>query len=163
MISIKTNFKSQLKNWRDFMVMSLIFVPVMLYLYYQNGPRGLFIFYIFILIDFVFTAYLSIQYYIKNKGEEFTIYTDKIVKIKNGVSVVYYNTDITKIVICKSANMDSWGIPYTTFETFRIARVYLNNGKNFIMTNALEYDIEKPLSILQEVKFERRKGFSFFI
>jgi hypothetical protein len=59
--------------------------------------------------------------------------------------------------------MDKWGIPYTAFETFRIARVYLKDGNSFIMTNLLEYDLEKPLSILQGVKFERRKGFSFFI
>jgi hypothetical protein len=31
------------------------------------------------------------------------------------------------------------------------------------MTNLLEYDLEKPLNILKNVKFERRKGFSFFI
>jgi hypothetical protein len=31
------------------------------------------------------------------------------------------------------------------------------------MTNLLAYDIEKALGILEGIKFERKKGFSFFI
>ena len=72
-------------------------------------------------------------------------------------------TDISKVVICKSANLDKWGVPYTTFESFRLARVYLKSGQVFILTNLLEHDIEKPLRELQGVKFERRKGLSFFL
>ena len=59
--------------------------------------------------------------------------------------------------------MDQWGIPYSTFESFRIAIVVLTDGNQFILTNLLEYDLEKPLKSLQNVKFERRKGFSYFI
>jgi hypothetical protein len=59
--------------------------------------------------------------------------------------------------------MDKWGIPYTTFESFRIARVYLKNGNYFIMTNLLEYDLESSFITLKDVPIERRKGFSFFI
>lgn len=164
MYNLKINFKSQIKNWNDFFWLSVIFISVIIFLYYRDGNNiGFIAFYIFIAIQFLFTIYLQIAYYIKNCDEEFLIKNDRIEKIKKGNIEIYLAADIKKIVICKSANMDRWSIPYTTFESFRVARVYLNNGSNFIMTNLLEYDLEVPLQILQGVVFERRKGFSFFI
>ncbi len=120
-------------------------------------------FLVFIIIQFSFTLYLHLFYYLKNRGEEFIIENDRVERIKNGEKQIFYSIDIKKIVICKSANLDKWGIPYSAFESFRCARVYLNDGSNFILTNLLEYNLEKPLRILQGVKFERRRGFSFFI
>lgn len=164
MKSIKINFKSQLQNWNDFFWLALIFISITIYLYNRDGYNiGFIAFYGFLIVQFSFTLYLHLAYYLKNRGEEFIIENDRIERTKNGKKQIFYSTDIKKIVICKSANMDKWGIPYTTFESFRIARVILNNNNYFIMTNLLEYDIEKPLSILKNVKFERRKGFSFFI
>jgi hypothetical protein len=163
LIKLEPNIKSLIKNWSPFLKLILIFAVVIIWFYYQNELKGLFIFYIFILIQFLFTAYLSVRYYYLNKGEIFTISNDGITKVKNNISNTYETDDIKKIVICKSANMDARGIPYTTFEEFRLARVYLKNGNNFTMTNILEHDIEQPLSILKDVQFERRKGFSFFI
>lgn len=164
MKSIKINFKSQLQNWNDFFLQTIMFIPLCIYLYNKYGDtNGFIVFYVFLTIQFSFTLYLHIVYYLKNKGQEFIIREDRIERIKSGKRELFHSLDINKIVICKSANMDKWGIPYTTFESFRIARVYLNNGTYFIMTNLLEYDLEKPLNILKNVKFERRKGFSFFI
>ena len=161
---LKINLKSQKKNWEDFFLQIIILIPFAIYSYYKYEiGMVLYPFYVFIVIQFIFTIYLHVVYYLKNKGEEFIIEKDRIVRIKNGNESVFNSSDIKKIVICKSANMDKWGIPYTTFESFRLARVYLNDGRYFIMTNLLEYDLEKPLHILQGVKFERRKGFSFFI
>jgi hypothetical protein len=164
MKSIKINFKSQLQNWNDFFLQFVIFGIIIIFLYFRDGYNlGFLSFIVLIIVDFIFTLYLHIVYYLKNKGQEFIIGEDRIERIKNGKREVFPSSDINKIVICKSANLDKWGIPYTTFESFRVARVYLNNGTYFIMTNLLEYDLEKPLSILKNVKFERRKGFSFFI
>lgn len=164
MESMKINFISQLHNWSSFFLQIIILVPFASYSYYKYKiDMVLYPFYIFLAIQFSFTLYLHIAYYLKNRREEFIIEDDKIVKIKNGKEEIFHSSDIKKIVICKSANMDKWGIPYTTFESFRIARVYLNDGTNFIMTNLLEYDLERPLQLLKGVKFERRKGFSFFI
>jgi hypothetical protein len=164
MKSIKINFKSQLQNWNDFFLQIIILIPFASYSYYKYRiDMVLYPFYVLITVDFIFTLYLHIVYYLKNKGQEFLISEDRIERIKNGKKEVFHTSDIDKIVICKSANMDKWGIPYTTFESFRVARIYLNNGTYFIMTNLLEYDLEKPLSIVKNVKFERRKGFSFFI
>lgn len=163
-MTLKINLKSQKKNWEDFFLQILILIPFAFYSYYKYKINMvLYPFYVFILIQFIFTIYLHIVYYLKNKGEEFIIEKDKIVRVKNSKESVFNSSDIKKIVICKSANMDKWGIPYTTFESFRVARVYLNNGNVFILTNLLAYDLEKPLRTLQGVKFERRKGFSFFI
>lgn len=120
-------------------------------------------FYVFIGVQFVFTVYIHIRYFLKNKREIFLICEDRIQRIKNNDTEIFLVSDIKKIVICKSANMDNWGMPYTTFESFRVAKIYLKDDRSFIMTNLLEYDIEKPLKILKGVKFERRKGFSFFI
>lgn len=161
---LKINMKSQIQNWYDFILQTLIFIPLYIYLLIRDGHNSAFIgFYAFLFIQFIFTIYLHIVYYLKNKGEEFIIEKDKIVRIKNSTECVFNSSDIKKIVICKSANMDKWGIPYTTFESFRVARIYLNDGTSFILTNLLAYDLEKPLRTLQGVKFERRKGFSFFI
>lgn len=141
-----------------------MFIPLCIYLYNKYGDtNGFIVFYVFLAIQFYFTFYLHIVYFLKNKGQEFKVREDRIEKIEDSEAKIFHSTDIKKIVICKSANMDKWGIPYTTFECFRIARIYLKNGDNFIMTNLLDYDIEKPFSILKNVPFERRKGFSFFI
>ena len=163
MISIKPNFKSQLRNWSDFIQQIIILLPFYLYSYYQNGDSVLIVYYVFILIQLLPTIYLTIMYFVENRGEEFIISENKIVKIDNGISKSYDNFEIKKVVICKSATKDKGGIPFSTFETFRLARVYLKDGSNFIMTNSLEYDIEKPISILKGIVIERRKGFSFFI
>lgn len=162
-MKLKINFINHIKNWRDFVLQLIIFSAIMIFLYYKNGYSGLFIFLIYLGVDFIFTFYLHIAYYLKNRGEEFLIEHNRIVRIKDNKQEIFYSEDIKKIVICKSANQDKWGIPYTTFETFRLARIFLKNGEVMILTNLLEYDIEEPLKILKNVKFERRKGFSFFI
>lgn len=161
---MKINFKNQIRNWYDFFLQTILFIPLCIYLYFKHGDtNGFIVFYVFIAIQLFFTCYVHIKYYIQNKGEEFIIESDRIERIKANQKEIFLASEIKKIVICKSANMDKWGIPYSTFESFRLARVYLNDGSNFIMTNLLEYDIEKPLSLLKNVTFERRKGFSFFI
>ena len=164
MKSIKINFKSQIQNWKDFFLQIVILIPFAIYSYNKYRiDMVLYPFLVFIFIQFSFTLYLHLSYYLMNRGEVFIIENYRIERTKNGEIQIFYSTDIKKIVICKSANMDKWGILYSSFESFRCARVYLNDGSHFIMTNLLEYDLEQPLSILQGVKFERRKGFSFFI
>lgn len=162
-MTLKITLKKHIKEWYDFFLMILIFLIIMTFFYLKNGADYLFVFYVGLGIQLIPTAYLHIMYYLENKGEEYCIKKDKIIRIKNQKKEIYNSNDIKRIVICKSASQEGWGIPYTTFETFRLAKVYLKNGNNFIITNLLEYDIEKPLKILQNVKFERRKGFSFFI
>jgi hypothetical protein len=161
---LKINTKSQIQNWYDFILQTLIFIPLYIYLLIRDGYNNAFIvIYVFLFIQFSFTIYLHIKYFLKNKNEEYIIHSDRIIRIKKSKESIFNSSDIKKIVICKSANMDKWGIPYTTFESFRVARIYLNDGTGFILTNLLAYDLEKPLRALQGVKFERRKGFSFFI
>lgn len=161
---LKFNLKSQLQNWYDFFVLVLMLFFGAFYAYYEY--RIILVLYPFFFIAFVqfsFTFYLHLTYYVKNKGEAFLIQHDRIERIKNRKTEIFFAEDIAKIVICKSANLDKWGIPYTTFECFRLARVYLKSGQVFILTNLLEHDIEKPLGVLRGVRFERRKGLSFFI
>lgn len=161
--SLKPNLKSQFRNWNDFIWQVIILLPFYLYSYYEHGEKPLIVYNIFVLVELIPTAYLSVRYFMENRKQEYVIYENKIVKIQDGLSTSYQASEIKRIVVCKSASKDKGGFPFSTFETFRLARVYLNNGTNFIITNSLEYDIEKPLLILKDVKFERRKGFSFFI
>lgn len=162
-MTLKMTPKTHIKEWYDFFLQTIIFTLGIIYIAYKYGTDNLFVFYIFLGIQFVPTAYLHIMYYLENKGEEYSIEKNKIIRIKGGKREIYSANDIKRIVICMSASQEGWGIPYTTFETFRLARVYLNDGTVFIITNLLEHDIEKPLRTLQNVKFEKRKGFSFFI
>ena len=155
--------KNHIREWYDFFLWTVFFILGIIYIIYRDGTDNLFVLYIFLGVQFVPTAYLHIMYYLKNKEEEYSIEKDKIIRIKDGKKVIYNSKDIKKIVICKSASQEGWGIPYTTFETFCLARIYLNNNTFFIMTNLLEYDLEKSLKTLKNVQFERRKGFSFFI
>ena len=163
-MKLKINIKSQLKNWNDFFLQIIILTPLACYSYYKYEiAMVLYPFYVFIFIQLFFTIYVHVRYYLTNKGQEFVLKSDRIIIVQEDKEQIFLVSEIKKIVICKSANMDKWGIPYTTFESFRCTRVYLNDGSKFVMTNLLEYDLEKPLHILQGVKFERRKGFSFFI
>lgn len=162
MISLKINRKSQLENWKEFIIQISIMIPISIFLLYKY--KTAMIFYpgcVFYGIQFMFTSYVYLTYYLKNKGEEYVVSVDKIDRIKDGKIKTYLSSDIKKIIICKSANMDNRGIPLTTFEGFRIAKVCLKDGTFFIMTNLLEYDLEKPLKTIEGVVFERKKGFSY--
>ena len=70
MKSIKINFKSQLQNWNDFFLQTIMFIPLFLYIYYKfEDTKGFIIIYGFLAIQFSFTFYLHIAYYFRNRGK----------------------------------------------------------------------------------------------
>jgi hypothetical protein len=161
---LRINRKSLIHNWNDFFYLTILLVFGSIYFILNNeNYNGVWVFIVFIGIQFAFTCYLSIKYYNLNKNEVYIIRPDSITLTKYSKTEVFSTQEIKKIVVCKSANMDSFGMPFSTFERFRLVKVYLNNGRILILTNLLEYDIEEPLKILENVKLERRMGFSFFI
>lgn len=92
MQSLKLNFKSQLYNWYDFFIQVSVFIPLYIYIYWKYDMKGAIILNIFLLIQFSFTLYLHIRYYLLNKGEEYIIYNDKIILKKNGKEEIFYAT-----------------------------------------------------------------------
>jgi hypothetical protein len=161
---LRINIKNLIHNWNDFFYLTILLVFGSIYFMLNNeNYNGIWVFIVFFLIQFAFTSYLSIKYFYLNKNEVYIIRPDSITLTKYSKTEVFSTQDINKIVVCKSANMDSFGMPFSTFERFRLIKVYINNGRVLILTNLLEYDIEEPLKILENVKLERRMGFSFFI
>lgn len=161
---LRINRKSLVHNWNDFFYLTMLSFFASIYFILNNeNYNGVWVFIVFLAIQFAFTSYLSIRYFYINKNEVYTIRPDSITLTKYSKAEVFSTLDIKKIVVCKSANMDSFGIPFSTFERFRLVKVYMISGKVLTLTNLLEYDIEEPLKIIKNVKFERRKGFSFFI
>ena len=92
---LKMTTKNHIKEWYDFFQQTLIFIPFLIYAIFNYGTKALFVFYGFLAFQFVFTAYLHIVYYFKNKNEEFIIESDKIIRIINDKTETFYNKDIT--------------------------------------------------------------------
>jgi hypothetical protein len=97
MIHLKINTKSQLQNWKDFLLQLLILLPISCYSYYKYRiDMVLYPYIIFIFIQFLFTLYLHVVYYLKNYNEEFFIFDNKIEKLKNGNKILFNSFDIKK-------------------------------------------------------------------
>lgn len=118
---------------------------------------ALLIFGIFFLVDAIPAIYLHIEYLSKNIGEQYEINSDSIIRYRNNQSQIYYDEDIDKVIIYKSASMDKGGIPFLAVESYCYARIVLKSGDDMIFTRLLYPDIEKAVKKLHGVKFERRK------
>lgn len=152
---------NQLKalSWLFFYI--LIFIVIVSYFVIKDGIDGIFIFIFFFLFQIIPTIYIHVKYYYTDKNKSVEINYNKI-KVNSFKTVTIYNDfDIQKIIIYKSANMDSFGIPLMVFENYYFAKIILKNETHFEMTCLLDPEIELKLKKLEKVKFERVKGFSF--
>jgi hypothetical protein len=112
------------------------------------------------LFHFLFTIpaiYLHISYTIRNAGEEIEITSNEIIVRKNGKEKKYSSSDLSKIIVYKSASLDRAGIPFTAMEYYRYARIVAKTGEEIIITCLMVLDVEGAVKQLTGVSYERKK------
>lgn len=118
------------------------------------------IFAIFFVIDLIPTLYLHIEYYLKNKDEEYEVQFDELIRYKNGESESYKVSDIEIIKVYLSpALYRGSNLHFLGIEAYHYARVYLKSGEELIITCLLTPNVEKALRGLRGVKIERKRQF----
>lgn len=108
---------------------------------------------------FTFPAlYLHLEYVLANSGVEIEISSDRITIRKQGKEQSFDTSELSKITVYKSANMDSWGIPFTAVEYYYYARIETNLGTDIIITCLMTREVEKEVRRLRGVPYTRKKG-----
>jgi len=158
---MKISLINQLKSLSWLFFFLLIIISVISYFVIKNGTNGIFIFLFLSLFQIIPTIYIHVKYYFTDKNKSIVINYNKIEVNLYKTVTIYNDFDIQKIIIYKSANMDSFGIPLMVFENYYYAKIILKNGTNFELTCLIDPEIEQRLKKLENVKFERVKGFSF--
>ncbi|MGY6561399.1 MAG: hypothetical protein ACXITV_04780 [Luteibaculaceae bacterium] len=124
----------------------------------QFDPYALLAFGIWYGVDVVITLYLHIEYYLKNRGEEYEVRFDELIRYKNGESTTYKVSDIEKIKVYLSpALYRGSNLHFLGIEAYHYARVFLKSGEELIITCLLTPKVEKGLRGLRSVKIERKK------
>jgi len=162
---------NQLKAiWSIFFVLGLtLFIVALL----RFNKSAIIIFSIYFLADALPTIYLHWKYYRTNKGEEYMVLYDRLVRWKKGKRDEILSSDIKEIVIRKSASMDKGGIPFLGIESYYCVDVYLKaemyddltldrlNKPELTLTCFLSPEIDQEVRKLKNVRFERiRSGFN---
>lgn len=120
------------------------------------------IFGIVFLIDFLPALYLHLEYWGKNRSEEYVVTRNALLRYVNGQKEVHNIEDIERSIIYKSASIDkgSW-ISLFSVENYHYARLILRSGDELIITCLLMPKMDQVLGQLKGVQFERKKrGFN---
>lgn len=105
------------------------------------------------------SLYLHLQYYMKNRGQIIQIFENELVVRNDGkAEEIIKFSDIKKITLCKSASIDKGGIQMTPLESYHFARLMLKNGESLFITNLIAPDVERAISLIKWVPYERHKG-----
>jgi len=110
------------------------------------------------LIDAVPALYLHIEYWIKNKGEEYEIRDREIILRKHGKEITFKNQDIEKIIVYLSPSLyKNSNFHLLAIESYHYAKIRLKTGEELVLTCLLAPRIDKALKQMKGVLFERRK------
>ena len=156
------------KNQWEASRMSFLYVVgvlvVFIYLnYYYNTSfdRGMIIILVSLqMYAFLPVAFLHIEYYIRNKGEEYELKGDRIIYRKEDREVIYKKEDIKKITVFMANNRFDDGIRMHADADYHFARVFLKSGKVLHLTCLLTPNVDKALKIyLTEIPYRKERRF----
>jgi len=128
--------------------------------FYFGFAEGYFVIYIpFFVLTEIPAIFLHIEYLSRNKGEEFELCGNKIIKHKDGLETIYNSDEIKNITVYVSPNYFRNDIYFTGFENYHFARITLNSGETLYLTSLLAPGgIDKALSkYLKDVPFRKVK------
>lgn len=108
-------------------------------------------------LDIVPVLFLHYDYWEVNKGEEYVVLFDRLVRWKKGKRDEILSSDIKEIVIRKSASMDKGGIPFLGIESYYCVDVYLKSGSHLTLTCLLSPKIDLEIQKMKNVPFKRIK------
>lgn len=132
------------------------FICILIYLKFD--PDAITVFSIALLIDAVPALYLHIEYWIKNRGEEYEIRDNEIILRKHGKEMSYKNQDIEKIIIYLSPSLyKNSNFHLLAIESYHYAILRLKTGDEVVLTCLLAPRMDKALKQIRGVLIEREK------
>ena len=155
-INMKITLKKQLQALSNLFTLLVLLVACLLYI--GIDPLMIKIYLAAALIFTLPTLALHISYFNRNKNMIVMIDKDKITIELDGTTAIYYNTEIEKIIISKSAAMDKGGIPMTPFESYFYAKVIVKNKPPIYLTNLLDWHIDDKVKEIENVQIIRHKA-----
>ena len=153
-------FMNHFRPLFSILILLIMMIPV---LYWFNFEKfAIVILGILFLIDFLPALYLHLQYWSENRGEEYSVNENEIIRYTESREEVFKTEDIAQCIIYKSASIDtgSW-ITLFAIEEYHYARLLLRTGDELIITCLLMPKMDRVLAQLKGVQFERKKrGFN---
>jgi|ETNmetMinimDraft_35_1059890.scaffolds.fasta_scaffold99882_2 hypothetical protein len=141
-------------------LLSLLIVTVLFtgsLFYFNFDSDAIVIFGIYWVVYSLPSLYLHMEYWLKNRGEEYELSASELIRRKRGEETVYKSEEIEEIVVYKSASLDKGGIPILGIESYYFARIYLKSGEELLLTCLLSVKLEQILRQLTGIKMERKK------
>ncbi len=125
--------------------------------FYKFEPNMVFIFTCFWIAYTIPVLYLHAEYTIRNAGEEIEINQNELVVKRNGNELKYKGEDLSKIIVYKSASLDSW-MQFIAAESYFYCRIITNGGEEVIITCLMSRKLDQEVQKLSGVPLERKKG-----
>ncbi len=154
------NFRNHFNPLFSLLILLIMMIPVF---YWFNFEQYILVIgSIIFLINFLPALYLHLQYWYENRGEEYAVTENEIIRYTENQKEVFKTEDIVKCIIYKSASIDpgSW-ITLYAIEEYHYARLLLRTGDELIITCLLMPKMDQVLGQLKGVQFERKKrGFN---
>ena len=111
-----------------------------------------------LLIDAFPTLYLHCQYYRQNKGEEYQIFPDRLVRYKAGKKQEFFTKDILLVTVHLSpALFKGSHFHFLGIEAYYYACVFLKDGEKLLLTCLLDPKLDSTLKTLEGVPIKRKK------
>lgn len=102
--------------------------------------------------------YLHIEYYIANRKQEITIGDDELTVItQNGNVHKFKFTELSKVILYKSASLDKGGIQFTSIESYHYVRIITKSNRQIIVTCLMFPKLEEMVNELKGVQKIRKK------
>jgi len=141
----------------SYQFMGMIFMFVTLY-FLRFNINALIIFGIWFTVLTLPVIYLHIEYFIANRKQEVAIKDDELTVItQNGNTYKFKFTELSKVILYKSASLDKGGIQFTPIESYHYARIITKSEKQIIVTCLMFPKLEEVVNELKGVQKIRKK------
>lgn len=139
-------------------VLFITFGLIVLLFWFDFNKSAVIILPIWFVLNNIPALYLHFSYWLKNKGEEYEIRGHEIILRKNGKEISYKCEDIRGIVVYLSPAFyqDSY-LHFLPIERYNYASITLKTGERLILTCLLHPRMDKAMSQIKDVYFEKRK------
>ena len=146
--------------FKPFVIHLILMIPVF---YWFNFEKFIFVIGgIVFLIDLLPAMYLHLEYWYRNRGEEYAVTENEIIRYTDDQEEVFKAEEIKNCIVYRSASVDpgSWMV-LSSMEQYNYARLLLRSGGELIITCLLMPKMDPVIGRLKGVPIKRKKrGFN---
>ena len=141
--------------WTVPFILMIMFIGIY---WYDFNPFVVKVAVVWSLVHIIPTLYLHWQYYRQNKGEEYAVLSDRIVRYKSGKKEEFMAKDILFITVYLSPALYRGShFHFLGIEAYYYARVSFAGGEKLLLTCLLDPKLDSTLKTLNGVVIRRKK------